>query len=145
MYRKINKKVSFVMVFVLVFTCLSSVTSLAFDNGYRYASEYTGVVNGYIDSASQIDWYQFTVTENEVPAAYSIILKIPDECVYNFDLRYRESDSTERPVVVSNETIVTGSRRRTMYGVFTQAGTCVCPCKRMSFSCKQGRFSVLNI
>lgn len=125
MSKSTKRKLSFVMAFALIISCFGSITSFAFDEGHYYADTYTGAVTSYITSASQTDWYQFTLTAEEVPTAYSITLKIPSSCVYNFDLRHRATGEDEdvRPMIVSNETLVTGSRNRTMHGVLTEPGT----------------------
>lgn len=102
-------------------TCLGTTTTLAFDNGYKSADEYTSQVTSTMTSETQVDWYKFTITEDEVPTEYDISLKIPSDGVYNFDLRYAE-DSASRPKVVSNETIVSGTRKRMMSGVFYNPG-----------------------
>ena len=102
---------------------MCNLTSLAFVNGYKTAEEYTAQTNGYIETANQNDWYKFTLTEDEVPTTYSVSLKIPSSCVYNFDLRYRTANSNERPKIISNETHVNGSRNRRMSGVLTDPGT----------------------
>lgn len=125
MSKSIKRRLSFIMAFAVIISCLGSVTSFAFDNGYDYATTYSSAVTEYITSASQTDWYQFTLTADEVPTAYSITLKIPDDCVYNFDLRHLATDADEgaRPTIISNETIVSAARNRRMSGVFTEAGT----------------------
>lgn len=123
MNKNVKRKLSFILAFSFIIMCFNSTISLAFDTGYNNATTYTSAVNGYIESSTQIDWYQFTLTEEQVPTTYSIQLKIPTECIYNFDLRYRTADSTARPSVVSNETIVTSARIRTMKGMITDPGT----------------------
>lgn len=123
MRKSASRKFSFAIALALIITCFSGITSFAFINGYNNATEYTSAITSYITSTSQNDWYKFTITADEVPTAYSITLKIPDDCVYNFDLRYRATDSTSRPSIISNETIVNGSRSRKMTGVFTDVGT----------------------
>lgn len=111
------------MAIIVAIINLCSINVFAFTSGYNGATELSGNINGYITSSTQNDWYKFTVTSDQVPTAYSVTLRIPAECVYNFDLRYREANSTSRPAVISNETIVTGSRSRVMRGVFTTPGT----------------------
>lgn len=125
MSKSIKRRISVLLSSVLIISCFSSITVFAFDKGYKNAATYTSAVTEYITSDSQSDWYKFTLTADEVPTAYSITLKIPDDCVYNFDLRYlsASADQSERPKIISSETIVSGSRNRRMSGVFTEAGT----------------------
>lgn len=123
MRKTIKKRLALVLTTTMLLTLFMGINATAFVSGYTEAVAYTGAVTGYITSTSQNDWYYFTVTESQLPAPYSIILRIPDGCVYNFDFRYRASNSTGRPSIISNETIVTGSRNRTMGGVITEPGT----------------------
>lgn len=104
-------------------TCFSNSALFAFDAGYERATEYTSTVTASITSAEQVDWYKFTLDENQVPTPYNITLNIPDECMYNFDLRYRAITSEDRPQILSNETFVTTTRSRRMAGVLTEPGT----------------------
>ena len=121
MSKTVKKRLSLITVFAIIITCFGNM-ALAFDNGYKDATEYTTSVTDYITSESQVDWYKFTLSADQVPAPYSITLVVPDDCLYNFDLRYR-SGSTGRPSVLSNTTITNSARRKIMKGVFNEAGT----------------------
>lgn len=103
--------------------CFNGTVSFAFDNGYNSAATYTNTVSSRITSASQVDWYKFEVTADEVPTSYSVTLKVPTDCMYNFDVRFRAANSTGRPIVLDNETIVSGTRRRTGRGMLREPGT----------------------
>lgn len=120
---KAIRKLTLIAAVAAISTVICGISASAFVEGYENATELTSSVTASITRDGQNDWYQFTLTADQVPTPYSLNLKIPTGCVYNFDLRYREADSEERPTVVSNETFVTGARNRTMYGVFTQPGT----------------------
>ena len=120
---KKSRKLAFVLTLALVFSCFGSITSFAFDNGFRGATEYTGKVTDYLSSATETEWYQFTLTADDVATPYSVSLKSSGSCRYSFDLWYR-SGSSGRPSVVSNEVTVTRSGdTRTMSGVLTEPGT----------------------
>ena len=120
---KKSRKLAFVLTLALVFSCFGSITSFALDNGYRGAMEYTGRVTDYLSSATETEWYQFTLTADDVATPYSVSLKSSGSCIYSFDFWYR-SGTSGLPSVVSNE--VTGTRSgdtRTMSGVLTEPGT----------------------
>ncbi len=120
---KAIRKLTLIAAVAAISTVICGISASAFVEGYENATELTSSVTASITRDGQNDWYQFTLTADQVPTPYSLTLKIPTGCVYNFDLRYREADSEERPTVVSNETFVTGTRNRIMYGVITQPGT----------------------
>lgn len=122
MKKKITRKLSVLLALTTMLTAISSLTAFAFDNGYRYAVEFT-TNTGNIEMTTDNEWYSFTITDSDIPCPYSLNLSMPEDCMYNFDLHYRGANDTGRPVVVSNETIVASNGRRYMYGVFTQAGT----------------------
>lgn len=119
---KKSRKLAFVLTLALVFSCFGSITSFAFDNGYKWATEYTTTVDDYLSSATETAWYEFTLTADEVPTPYSVSLKTSGSCIYNFELWYR-SGSSGRPSAVSNETIVARNGSRNMSGVLTEPGT----------------------
>lgn len=83
MSKTVKKRLSLITVFAIIITCFGNM-ALAFDNGYKDATEYTTSVTDYITSESQVDWYKFTLTADQVPAPYSITLVVPDDCLYNF-------------------------------------------------------------
>lgn len=120
---KAIRKLTLVAAVATISTVICGISASAFVEGYENATELTSSVTASITRDGQNDWYQFTLTADQVPTPYSLTLKIPTGCVYNFDLRYREADSEERPTIVSNETFVTGTRNRTMHGVLYQPGT----------------------
>lgn len=120
---KAIRKLTLVAAVAAISTVICGISASAFVEGYENATELTNSITASINKADQNDWYKFTLTAEQVPTPYSVNLKIPTSCVYNFDLRYREADSDERPTIVSNETIVTGTRNRTMHGVLYQPGT----------------------
>ena len=67
---KKSRKLAFVLTLALVFSCFGSITSFALDNGYRGAMEYTGRVTDYLSSATETEWYQFTLTADDVATPY---------------------------------------------------------------------------
>lgn len=120
--KKFKKAAAFISTLALAISCLSC-TVFAFDNGYNHATEYTGsTLSNCITSATQTDWYKFTLASDEVPTNCTLTLTIPDNCVYNLDLRYREG-SSGRPKVIANESTVSKTRRRTIRKVLTEPGT----------------------
>ena len=116
------KIVASILATTVITSVFCNMTSFAFDTSYRSATDLNSSIEEYMYDSSQVDWYKFTVTENEIPAPYTVTLVVPNNCMYNFDLRYRSLNSTERPSVFSNETYVGSNRRRRMSGVLTQAG-----------------------
>lgn len=123
MRQKLKKKLSLLMALACTVACFNGTVSFAFDNGYNSAATYTNTVSSRITSASQVDWYKFEVTADEVPTSYGVTLKVPTDCMYNFDVRFRAANSTERPMVLENETIVSATKRRSVRGVLTEPGT----------------------
>ena len=119
---KKSRKLAFVLTLALVFSCFGSITSFALDNGYRGAMEYTGRVTDYLSSATETEWYQFTLTADDVATPYSVALKSSGSCIYSFDFWYR-SGTSGLPSVVSNEVTVARNGTRTMSGVLTEPGT----------------------
>lgn len=122
MKTNLKNKIAAILTAAITVTSFGTMNAFAFDVGYRSATEYVAKVDEYIESPTQNDWYKFTVTAEQIPTSYTITLGIPSSCVYNFDLRYQDSSSS-RPIVVSNETIVSSTRKRTMRGIITEAGT----------------------
>ena len=119
---KKSRKLAFVLTLALVFSCFGSITSFAFDTGYNSATEYTNTVTAYLSSYTQVDWYKFTLTQDDVSTYCDITLRVPDSCVYNFDVWYRSGDSGQ-PSIVTNETLVGQSRNRYKNLLLSQAGT----------------------
>ena len=120
--KKFKKAAAFISILALAISCLSC-TVFAFDNGYKSATEYTGgTLSNCITSATQTDWYKFTLASDEVPTYCGLTLTIPDNCIYNLDLRYREG-SSGRPKVIAKESTVSKTRRRTIRAMLTEPGT----------------------
>lgn len=54
MSKTVKKRLSLITVFAIIITCFGNM-ALAFDNGYKDATEYTTSVTDYITSESQVD------------------------------------------------------------------------------------------
>lgn len=95
----------------------------AVNNMYTLATEITGsYVDGYITSATQENWYKFTVSQ--VPAGFSVQLSsMPAGNPYSFEFRYQQTAGT-RPVILNNEPKLnaTATTKR-VSGVLENAGT----------------------
>ena len=121
--KVISKIFSFMITSILLIPVFGGNSSFAFDNNYTTATVLGSSATGYITISDASDWYKFTLNNTQVPTAYSINLRIPDECVYNFDFRYQAENSNDRPSIISNETLISATRTRSMRGILTEAGT----------------------
>lgn len=122
--KNLKKRISLTLIMAIAVSCFCGINAFAFVNGYNSATELgSSAITAYLESASQNDWYKFTLTEAEVPTGCRITLRVPTNCVYNFDLRYREASTRNRPLIISNETFVSASGQRQMNRVLTAPGT----------------------
>lgn len=122
--KNLKKRISLTLIMAIAVSCFCGINAFAFVNGYNSATELgTSAITAYLESASQNDWYKFTLTEAEVPTGCRITLRVPTNCVYNFDLRYREASTRNRPSIISNETFVSASGQRQINKVLTAPGT----------------------
>lgn len=122
--KNLKKRISLTLIMAIAVSCFCGINAFAFVNGYNSATELgTSAITAYLESASQNDWYKFTLTEAEVPVGCGINLNQASSCIYNFDLRYREASSRNRPAIVSNETIASGSGQKQMRLILTKPGT----------------------